>query len=44
MTLSELLAAARSQVFGGALDPVARFAWCREQRRHLEVPGPGNAY
>jgi len=39
MTLSEFLAAARSQVFGGALDPVARFAWCRAQRRHLDVPG-----
>jgi hypothetical protein len=39
MTLSELLAAARSQLLGAALDPLARLAWCRKQRRHLDVPG-----
>ena len=39
MTPSEFLAAARSQLFGSAFDPLARFAWCRRQRRHLGVPG-----
>jgi hypothetical protein len=39
MTLSEFLAAARRTLFGAALDPLARIAWCRKQRRHLDVPG-----
>jgi hypothetical protein len=39
MTVSELLVTLRSQLFGSALDPLARFAWCRKQRRHLGVPG-----
>ena len=39
MTVSELLVSLRSQLFGSALDPLARFAWCRKQRRHLGTPG-----
>jgi hypothetical protein len=29
----------RSQIFGSARNPVARFAWCRKQRRQLGEPG-----
>lgn len=39
MNLSELLAAARGQLFGSPFNPLARLAWCRKQRRHLGVPG-----
>jgi hypothetical protein len=39
MTVSELLAAVRTQLLGGAWNPLARGAWCRRQRRHLAVPG-----
>lgn len=39
MTFSAILAAVRKHVLGSALDPLVRGAWCREQRRHLGVPG-----
>jgi hypothetical protein len=39
MTLSEFLSAARSQLLGSGVNPLARLAWCRKQRRHLGVPG-----
>jgi hypothetical protein len=39
MTVSEFFVVLRSQLFGSALDPLARLAWCRKQRRHLDVPG-----
>jgi hypothetical protein len=39
MTMSALLAAVRNQIFGSALNPLARGAWCRKQRRELLVTG-----
>jgi hypothetical protein len=39
MTVSEFLASARRQLFGSALNPLARLVWCRQQRRHLGLPG-----
>ncbi len=39
MNLTAFLAAVRDQLFGSAWAPLARFAWCRKQRRHLGVPG-----
>ena len=39
MTLSAFLVAVRTQLFGSAWDPLARLAWCRQQRRRLGVPG-----
>jgi hypothetical protein len=39
MTVSEFLAVLRSQLLGSALNPLARLAWCRKQRRDLGVPG-----
>jgi hypothetical protein len=39
LSLSGILAAARSALFGSAWTPLARSAWCRKQHRHLSVPG-----
>jgi hypothetical protein len=39
MTISTFLAAVRDQLFGSAWNPLARFAWCRRQRRQLGIPG-----
>jgi len=39
MTPSSFIAALRTQLLGSAWDPLARFAWCRQQRRLLGVPG-----
>ena len=39
MTISELLAAVRRLLARSPFGPVARGAWCREQKRHLGVPG-----
>jgi hypothetical protein len=39
MNVSELLVSLRNTLFGSAWNPMARFAWCRRQRRHLGVPG-----
>jgi hypothetical protein len=39
MTLSALIAAVRGRLSGSRWDPTARNAWCRKQRRHLDVPG-----
>ena len=39
MTIRQILAAARTYLFGSAWGPLARGAWCRRQRRHLRVPG-----
>jgi hypothetical protein len=33
------LVALKTLLFGSAWDPVARFAWCRRQRRLLRAPG-----
>jgi hypothetical protein len=39
MTILAFLASVRRQLFGATLDPLARGAWCRTQRRHLRIPG-----
>jgi hypothetical protein len=39
MTLATIVEAVRKHLFGAAWNPLARVSWCREQRRHLRVPG-----
>ncbi len=39
MTMSAFLAAVRKHLVGPAWNPLVRGAWCRQQRRHLRVPG-----
>ncbi len=39
MTIPALLEALRRNLFGGALGPLGRGAWCRKQRRRLAAPG-----
>jgi hypothetical protein len=39
MSWSAFLSALLWNPFGSAWEPFARRAWCRKQRRHLNVPG-----
>jgi hypothetical protein len=39
MTISAFFAKLQRHLFGSGLDPLARGAWCRRQRRHLRIPG-----
>jgi hypothetical protein len=39
MTISAFLAVVSKGLFGSVLGPLARGAWCRKQRRNLNLPG-----